>query len=156
MGKVAHVFAEIEKFYTEHAAEHPDCKMTEPLAFPLDNNMRSTLLAMVNEGRKAGVLDDEDEIDLEVAIGTAGDVENSGWPDTTPQWQRLAVAAAMAFLAEALDAVQDPFEALMGDLASKLEPGFSPKALLAAAAAAEERATRKDSSQTDWFKHGYL
>lgn len=164
MGKVSNLFTEVKEFYDHHAEEHPDCRMLAPEAFAITDSLRATMLTMVNEGRRAGILEPEDEVDLEIAIGTVGEPENFGWPDTTPHWQRFGVASALAMLAEALNDSKDPFDAIMEDLAGRVGGAVASSQLSSVVEAlkhahdvrSRKPETTESQDAVDWLKKGYL
>jgi hypothetical protein len=107
MGVVASLFGVLEKVIAEHdqmhGEGHDDC-LPGTQDVPMTNEKRAELLYVFHEGRKHGILDDEDELDLEMAVGTAaGDPESFGWPDTTTMAQRIGIVVLSSALNEVLN-----------------------------------------------------
>lgn len=103
MGRIAEIFATLEAAAKEHLEEHPDCDIVKADKVFLDDEKRASLLFLVDKGRKEEMLDWEDEIDLEMAIGTSGDPMNSGWPDTTSSSQKVATLGVCSAIKAAIE-----------------------------------------------------
>lgn len=187
MGHVAECFAAVRDKWDEHVKDHTDdpdsddCGVSKPEAFAITDAIRADMLFVVNESVKKGLLDPEDEIDLEVAIGTAGDPEAFGWPSSTEPWQRFAVAGIIASLGDAVnprsffdgfsDWVKERFGSEGPDLSAvegaiqvtlhgdtkipeRVFDEFVVK--LKSEMLRDGRIVETDTSKNDWFTKGYL
>jgi hypothetical protein len=88
--------------FDQHRQDHPDCEMFNPERYAITDESRITMLHLVNEAEVQGMLNPEEHLLLEMAIGSKGDPENGGWPATTGIHQIAATGAWLSTLRSAL------------------------------------------------------
>lgn len=172
---VEQVLRELQEAWEEHKLEHPDCPAMADDAFPLTDPERAEFLGLIAESAKRGLISPEDEMELEVAVGTYGEPECFGWPATTTNLERLAVVGILGklfmalhggpgglvleTLAEAIKAAreggvpEEGFSFQSGDTTVHMIP--VPDEI---AKQFEKKLTKPsdDDDAADWFKQGYL
>lgn len=177
METVEDVLRELNASWQEHKMEHPDCPVMQDDAFPLTDGQRAEFLGLIATSAKDGLISPEDEMQLEIAVGTYGEPEKFGWPDTTTNLEKVAVIGilgrllvsahggpggmALEALAEAIKEAREggstiPEEGVSfrhGDSEVHLIP-VPPQ--LANLLGQKQPPSDPEEDAADWFRRGYL